>query len=416
MGRIFHDKTFVRVIIAFVCGIAWGLLFPSTAPFLGVVASAFVKCIKMVVVPIIFFSLVAGICSHDDGGKSVRSLFIKTIIYFEVMSILAILITFAITLLWRPGAGIDIAAFPAMDVSAYIEKGKNLTFSDFLLNIIPDSFFAALTGDKLLSVIFLAILFSIAVLRLPNREPIVRFINQGNRIFFQIMGIIIAFSPIATFAAIGYSVAHSGLDVLASLVNLLGVVLVSMIAFCSLLALIARWVYGIPVLRLMKSIKEEMVLAFATSSSESVFPQLLVKLEKFGASKKVVNFVLPMGYSFNLDGSAIYVTAGAIFIQQAYHIPFGPSDYLTLFCILLFTSKGAAGIAGAGFITLSATLGAIPGHPIPIEGLGLLLGIDRFMSDMRTICNVTGNTIGTMIIARSEDALEMPVTQLEHST
>jgi aerobic C4-dicarboxylate transport protein len=199
-------------------------------------------------------------------------------------------------------------------------------------------------------------------------------------------------------------VGQAGLASLSNLASLVLVIVLSMVVFCVLISLIARIFFGIPVIRLMVFIKQELILAYATSSSESVFPQLLEKLQAFGCTKRVASFVLPMGYSFNLDGTAIYVTAGAIFIQQAYGVTFTMTEYLTLFFILLFTSKGAAGVMGAGFITLSATLAAIPGQPIPLEGLAILLGIDRFMSDARTICNIVGNAVGTLIIAKSENA------------
>jgi aerobic C4-dicarboxylate transport protein len=405
-----HDKMFIKVLFAFVLGILYGVFFPDYTGLFEIVSNVFVRSIKLVVVPIIFFSLLAGMCSHAREEKGMPRLFMKTIVYFEVMSLIAILITFGLVLYFAPGSGLDIQSFPKSDTSSYIERVKGTGLKDFVYTIFPDNFFATLTQDHLLAVIFLAIISAIAISRTRKNEAMITFVEEANRFFFQVIHIIIGFSPYATFAAIAYSVGHAGLSSLSNLASLVGVIILSMFVFCVLICLIARIFFGIPILRLLVYIKQELLLAYATSSSESVFPQLLEKLEKFGCSKKVVSFVLPMGYSFNLDGTAIYVTAGAVFIQQAYQVSFSVTQYLTLFFILLFTSKGAAGVMGAGFITLSATLAAIPGQPIPLEGLAILLGIDRFMSDARTICNIVGNAVGTLIIAKSEDAF-IPVSE-----
>jgi aerobic C4-dicarboxylate transport protein len=320
------------------------------------------------------------------------------------MSLIAILITLGAMLYFTPGRGLDIRSFPTSDASSYVSRLKDSGLKQFLYTIFPDNFFATLTQDHLLAVIFLALISSLAILRVHKNEKLISFVEDANKFFFQVIGIIIGFAPYATFAAIAYSVGQAGLQSILNLGALVLVIIFSMLAFCVLICMIARIFFGIPIIRLFVFIKQELILAYATSSSESVFPQLLNKLETFGASKRVVSFVLPMGYSFNLDGTAIYVTAGALFIQQAYGVSFSMTEYMTLFFILLVTSKGAAGVMGAGFITLSATLAAIPGQPIPLEGLAILLGIDRFMSDARTICNIVGNAVGTLIIAKSEKA------------
>lgn len=399
-----HDRMFIKVMLAFILGILYGFFLPEYTGVFEVVSTIFVRCIKMVIVPIIFFSLVAGMCSHATGEKGMSRLFMKTLVYFEVMSLIAILITFAAMLLFKPGVGLDTMSFPQVDTSTYVNSLKDTSLRDFILTIFPDNFFATLTHDHLLAVIFLSVLSSIAIVRIPKNENIIGFVESANSFFFHLIHIIIGFAPYATFAAIAYSVGQAGLQSLSSLGALIFVVLFSMLVFCIFLCLVARLFFGIPIINLLIFIKQEMVLAYATSSSEAVLPQLLEKIEFFGAKKRITSFVLPMGYSFNLDGTAIYVTAGAIFIQQAYQVPFSVTEYLTLFFILLFTSKGAAGVMGAGFITLSATLAALPGQPIPLTGLAILLGIDRFMSDARTVCNVLGNVVGSLIIAKSENA------------
>lgn len=407
-----HDKMFIKVLLAFILGILYGVFFPTYTGVFEVISAIFVRSIKMVVVPIIFFSLVAGMCSHAKEEKGMTRLFIKTLVYFEIMSLLAILITFAAMLHFVPGEGLDINSFPRADTSSYVTRLKDSGLKQFLFTIFPDNFFATLTHDHLLAVIFLAVVSSVAIMRVPKNESLISFVNNANKFFFQVINLVIGFAPVATFSAIAYSVGQAGISSLVSLGNLVLVIILSMFVFCFILCLIAQLFFGIPVLRLFAFIKQELILAYATSSSETVFPQLLTKLESFGSSKRVASFVLPMGYSFNLDGTAIYVTAGAIFIQQAYGVSFSMTEYLTLFFILLVTSKGAAGVMGAGFITLSATLAAIPGQPIPLEGLAILLGIDRFMSDARTICNIVGNAVGTLIIAKSEKAFT-PVSREE---
>lgn len=395
---------FIKVLLAFILGILYGAFLPQYTGVFEIVSTIFVRCIKMVVVPIIFFSLVGGMCSHAKEEKGMPRLFVKTIIYFEIMSLLAILVTFGAMLYFSPGEGLDIRSFPKTDASSYVSRLKDAGLKEFLFTIFPDSFFATLTQEHLLAVIFLAVISSIAILRVRHNEPLIAFVDHANKFFFQVIHIVIGFAPYATFAAIAYSVGQAGLKSLSNLGTLVCVIILSMFVFCLILCLIARIFFNVPIIRLFVYLKEEFILAYATSSSESVFPQLLTKLENFGCTKRVASFVLPMGYSFNLDGTAIYVTAGAIFIQQAYGVVFSIQEYLTLFFILLVTSKGAAGVMGAGFITLSATLAAIPGQPIPLEGLAILLGIDRFMSDARTICNIVGNAVGTLIIAKSENA------------
>lgn len=400
------DKMFRTIIFAFILGLLFGIFFPSATANFDLISVLFVRCIKMVVVPIIFFSLVAGMCKHSSEGQGVKKLFIKTLVYFELMSVIAIILTFALMLLFRPGDGIDLSPFQSIDISSFRSKTQHTSIREFVFSIFPESFFGTLTRDNLIAVIFLSVVSALSILKLPKNAAIIHFVDEANRFFFQLIHLVVKFSPIAIFAAIAHTIGQSGIKSLASLSYLIFVVLVSMLVFCFVLGLIAQFVFRIPVLKLLVHIKQEMLLAFATSSSETVFPQLLEKLESFGCSQKTASFVLPMGYSFNLDGTAIYVTAGALFIQQAYHVSFSFADYLQLFLILLVTSKGAAGVTGAGFVALSATLATIPGTPIPLEGLAILLGIDRFMSDARTICNIVGNAVGSLIIAKSENAFD----------
>ncbi len=392
---------FLQVMIAVILGILVGVFAPSFAVELKIIATLFIRFIKMVISPVVFVSIILGVCSHSKHG-GIGKLAFRTIVYFEIMSVVAILITFGYMLLFKPGAGFNISTFQGVDVSKFTPKsGSTGGFGEFFIHMVPENVFATLAGDNLLAVIVLAVIFSIAILQINDNAKIVNFLQSANDIFFKMIAIISRISPLAAFGAIAATVGQQGISALTMLGYFILILGISMVTFWIVLFIVGK-IYGFNAIKLMKHIKEEMSIAFGTSSSESVFPQLMQKLETFGCSKKVVSFVLPTGYAFNLDGTAIYVTAGAVFIQQAYNIPFTTTEFLMLLFTILLVSKGAAGITGAGFVTLSAILAAMPGHIIPIEGLALLLGIDRFMSDARVVTNIIGNTIGTVIIAKSE--------------
>lgn len=400
--HILEKHLFLQVVIAVILGIIVGIIAPNFAVKLKLIATIFIQCIKMVISPIVFVSIILGVCSHSKHGN-VGKLAFKTLVYFEIMSIVAVIITFGFMIFFQPGSGFNISLFQDVDISKYKPKlGSTGGFEEFLTRMIPENVFATLAGDNLLTVIVLAVIFSITILQIKNNAKIISSLQSANDIFFKMIAIILKISPSAAFGAIAATVGQQGISALTMLSYFILILGISMVTFWIVLYIIGR-LYEFDSIKLMKHIKEEMSIAFGTSSSESVFPQLLQKLETFGCSKKVVSFVLPTGYVFNLDGTAIYVTAGAVFIQQAYHVPFTASEFFILLFTILVASKGAAGITGAGFVTLSATLAAMPGHIIPIEGLALLLGIDLFMSDARAITNIIGNTIGTVIIAKSED-------------
>ena len=399
---------FIQVMLAVILGIIVGVFAPDIAVELKLIATLFIRFIKMVISPVVFVSIILGVCSHSKHG-GIGKLAFRTLVYFEIMSVVAIAITFGYMLLFQPGSGFNISIFQGVDVSKFKPKaGSTGGFGEFITHMVPENVFATLAGDNLLAVIVLAVIFSIAILQIKNNDKIINFLQSANDIFFKMIGIISRISPLAAFGAIAATVGQQGLSSLTMLVYFILILGISMVSFWIVLYFIGR-LYGFSAIKLMKHIKEEMSIAFGTSSSESVFPQLMQKLETFGCSKKVVSFVLPTGYAFNLDGTAIYVTAGAVFIQQAYNIPFTITEFFMLIFTILIVSKGAAGITGAGFVTLSAILAAMPGHIIPIEGLALLLGIDRFMSDARVVTNIIGNTIGTVIIAKSEGEFEPKV-------
>ncbi|WP_186649249.1 cation:dicarboxylate symporter family transporter [Fluviispira vulneris] len=406
LSHFFQKQLFLQVVIAVILGIIVGVTLPSHAIDLKIIAVLFIRLIKMVITPVVFVSIVLGVCANKEH-RSIGKLAFKTLIYFEIMSIVAVLITFGYMFLLQPGSGFNIGLFNGIDVSKFKPKeGSTGGFMEFITHMVPESVFGTLAGDNLLAVIVLAVIFSVAILQIEETTKVVTFFKHANDVFFKMIALISRVSPIAAFAAISATVGSQGIGALTMLGYFILVMGISMVTFWVIVYIVGKF-YGFSAIKLMRHIKEEMSIAFGTSSSESVFPQLMNKLETFGCSKKVVSFVLPTGYAFNLDGTAIYVTAGAIFIQQAYNIPFGFPEYLGLFLTILIVSKGAAGITGAGFVTLSAILAAMPNHIIPIEGLALLLGIDRFMSDARVVTNIVGNTVGTVIIAKSEDEFKL---------
>jgi len=405
----FKQQLILQVIVAIILGVLVGLVAPELGKQLNVISVIFIKLIKMVIVPLIFVSIIIGICGHHHE-KGVGSLAVRSLIYFEIMSIVAIILSFIVTAYLQPGAGFNINMAQGIDVSKYVAQ---TTTSEgviaFILGIVPESFLGVLSGHNLLPVVVLSVIVAIAIMRIPRaeREATLAFLKLPNAILFAIIAMIATISPLAAFGAIANAVGQHGLSALLPLGYLVFTIAITMVLFVLLLGVVARF-YGFSIFALIRHIKSELLVAFSTSSSESVFPQLLVRLQQFGCSKSVVSFVLPAGYSFNLDGTAIYVVGGALFLQQAYGIPFTFSDYLVLFSIILVTSKGAAGVSGAGFVTLAATLAAVPGHIIPIEGMALLLAIDRFMSDLRTICNVIGNSVATVIIAKAQNEFTPP--------
>jgi len=414
LWQLIRSQLIIQVIIAITLGVIVGLTFPETAKQLQIISAIFIKLIKLVIVPLIFVSLILGICQHRHD-KGIGKLAIITIIYLEVISTIAILIAFAIMLYLEPGAGFNTQTVQHNDVSHYFTTTTTETnLPSFIMNIIPDSIVGVLAEHNLLAVIFLAVVMSVAILRAKEAAaPILTLLTSVNKILFNLIAMVAAISPLAAFGAIAAAIGQHGLSALLPLGYLILCIVLAMVLFIGFMFFMAHW-YSFSAWQLMKYIKNELLIAFSTSSSEAVFPQLLMKLEHFGCSKSVVSFVLPMGYSFNLAGTGIYVIAGALFIQQAYGISFGLYEYALLLGIILVTSKGAAGVTGAGFVTLAATLSALPGHMIPLEGLALLLGIDRFMSDLRTMSNVVGNALATVMIAKSCGEFHPP-TQLKES-
>lgn len=395
----------LQVLIAIVLGIAVGQFFPHQGESLKVLSDVFVKMIKMVIAPIVFFTIVIGISGMGDM-KKIGRIGGKALLYFEIITTFAMVIGVAVMYIIRPGAGMSTAGVKAADVAKYTKDAAASShgFIDFMTSIVPDNVMAAFSKGDMLPVLFFSILFGLAMAGLgDSAKPVTNFLEKMNEIFFRIVGIIMKFSPIAAFGAMSYTIGKFGVHSLFSLGKMMGSVYVTMALFIFIvLGSICR-MYGFSLIKLLKFIKEELLLVLGTSSSESALPRVMEKLEKFGASKPVVGLVVPTGYSFNLDGTSIYLSMAGLFIAQAYGIELNWIQVLTFMGVLMLTSKGAAGITGSGFVTLAATIAAIPNNVIPIEGMALLIGVDRFMSEARAITNIIGNSVATIVIAKSEN-------------
>ncbi|QPA31480.1 dicarboxylate/amino acid:cation symporter [Thermaerobacillus caldiproteolyticus] len=407
--RINFKNLTVRVIIGIILGVVVGFLFPEFGAKLKVLADGFIKLIKMVIAPIIFFTVVIGIGNMGDL-KKVGRIGGRALIYFEIVTTFALAIGIIVVNLIKPGVGFNTEAVKGGDISQYTQQAEAVNHGavEFLLSIIPDNVVAAMAKGELLPILFFAVLFGLVTASLGEKaKPVVELFERLADIFFGIVNMVMKVSPIAAFGAMAYTIGTFGLGSLVSLGKLMVSVYITMILFIVVvLGAIAKY-YGFSIFKFIAYIKEEILLVLGTSSSESALPKMIERLEKYGCSKSVVGLVIPTGYSFNLDGTSIYLSMAAIFIAQAYGIDLTIWQELTLLGVLMLTSKGAAGVTGSGFITLAATLSAFP--MIPVEGIALLLGVDRFMSEARAITNLIGNGVATVVVSKMENEFHPPV-------
>jgi aerobic C4-dicarboxylate transport protein len=396
----------VQVVIGILLGITIGFIFPEFGAQLKVLADIFIKLIKMVIAPIIFFTIVIGIGSMGDL-KKVGRIGGKALLYFEVVTTFALAIGILIVSILQPGNGFNTSGAEGADVSEFTKQAEESShgFMDFLMGIVPENAVAALAGGDLLPILFFAVLFGLATASVGEKAaPVISLFEKLTEIFFAIVNMIMKMSPIAAFGAMAYTIGNFGIGSLVSLGKLMGSVYITMFLFIVLiLGGIAKY-YKFNIFSFIKYIKEEILLVLGTSSSESALPKLMQKLERYGCSKSVVGLVVPTGYSFNLDGTSIYLSMAAMFIAQAYGVDLSIWQMATLLGVLMLTSKGAAGVTGSGFITLAATLAAFP--MIPVEGMALILGVDRFMSEARAITNLIGNGVATVAISKMEDEFD----------
>ncbi|MDG4657368.1 dicarboxylate/amino acid:cation symporter [Ectobacillus antri] len=395
----------VQVVIAIITGILVGHFFPAFGTELKILADVFIKLIKMVIAPIVFFTIVIGIAGMGDV-KKVGRIGGKALLYFEVVTTFALAIGILVVNIVKPGEGINPDGATA-DVSSFAKQAEATEqgFIPFIVNIIPDNIISAMAKGELLPILFFAVLFGISLAAMgKSAKPVIDLFDKLCHGFFGIVNMIMKVSPIAAFGAMSYTIGKFGLGSLISLGKLMSSVYLTMFFFIILvLGGIAKF-YGFNIFKFIKYMKDEIFLVLGTSSSESALPRLMERLINYGCSKSVVGLVVPTGYSFNLDGTSIYLSMAALFIAQAFGIDLSLWEQLTLLGILMVTSKGAAGVTGSGFVTLAATLAAFP--MIPVEGMALLLGVDRFMSEARAITNLIGNGVATVVVAKMENEFQ----------
>jgi len=403
----FYQHLYIQVLTAITIGILLGHFYPETAITMKPLGDGFIKLIKMIIAPIIFCTVVNGIAGVQDMSKIGR-VGVKALLYFEVVSTSALLVGLIVVHIIRPGEGmnVDVSTLDIKNLSTYTDGIKNHNAVDFLLNVIPTSVVDAFAKGEILQVLLFSLLFgfSLAAIKETGAE-VVTFINKLATVLFGIVETIMKLAPIGAFGAMAFTIGKYGITSLAPLAKLMGCFYLTCLLFIFIvLGIIAKYA-GFNIVRFIIYIKDELLIVLGTSSSESVLPRIITKLENLGCSKSVVGLVIPTGYSFNLDGTSIYLVMAAIFVAQATNTPLNMTQELTILGVLLLTSKGAAGVSGSGFVTLAATLSVIPS--IPIAGLALILGIDRFMSEARALTNLIGNGVATVVAAKWEDALDV---------
>ncbi|AWT36781.1 C4-dicarboxylate transport protein [Deinococcus arenae] len=406
MPKIFRSL-YVQVLTAIVIGVLVGHFFPTVGEGLKPLGDGFIKLIKVVIGPIIFCTVVSGVASMRDT-KKIGRVGGKALLYFEVVTTAALLIGLFVVNLVGPGRGMNInpATLDTSAIAKYTEAAGEQTVADFVLHIIPTTFVSAFTEGDLLQVLLIALLSGFALIRMGDLGArVLKGIDAVSVLVFQILGFIMKLAPIGAFGAMAFTIGKYGVGSLQQLAALMGTFYLTCALFVFVILNVIAKIAGFSLLKFLRYIKEELLLVLGTSSSESALPRLMTKLEHAGANKSVVGLVVPTGYSFNLDGTSIYLTMAAVFIAQATNTDLSFAQELALLAILLLTSKGAAGVTGSGFVVLAGTLAAL--GSVPVAGLALILGIDRFMSEGRAITNIIGNGVATLVVARSEKALDM---------
>lgn len=394
-----------QILIGLVLGIIVGAIFfgnPDVASYLQPIGDIFLRLIKMIVIPIVISSIIVGVASVGDTKKLGR-LGGKTIIYFEIITTVAIIIGLFVANIFHPGSGVDMTSLQKTDINSYVETAsevKSHGFADTFVNIVPSNIFAAIIEGNMLAIIFFSVLFGLGLTAVGDRgKPVLAFFQGTADTMFYITNQIMKFAPFGVFALIGVTVSKFGLESLIPLGKLVITVYATMAFFIVVvLGLVAKMV-GVNIFKFIKSIKDELLLAYSTASSETVLPRIMEKVEKFGVPKSISSFVIPTGYSFNLDGSTLYQALAAVFIAQMYGIHLSITEQISLMLVLMVTSKGIAGVPGVSFVVLLATLGTVG---IPVEGLAFIAGIDRILDMARTAVNVVGNSLAAVVIAKWE--------------
>ena len=396
---------YVQVLIGIVLGIIVGLLFPAFFQTGKIISDVFISLIKMVIAPIIFFTVVLGITGAGNM-KKVGRVGGKGILYFEIVSTIALLIGLVVGTFIQPGKGVVLANTNTEKVAAYVDQGKAMNWVDFFTHIVPDNIIGAFAKGDIIQILFFSIFFAIGLMMIKKgNEGIINTFGVINKALFNILHIIMKLSPIGAFGGMAYTMGKFGIGSLLILGKFMLTFYITVLIFIFLILNAIMRYYGFSLIKLLKYLKEEIFIVIGASSSEAVLPSVMEKLEQAGCEKSVVGLIIPTGYSFNLDGTSIYLSMAIIFLAQVFDIEFSIAQQLTIFGILLITSKGAAGVTGSGFIVLASTLTAI--KVIPLEGLALLIGVDRFMSEARSVTNFIGNAVATVVISKHEKAIDM---------
>ena len=402
-----YKSLYAQVIFAVTVGVLLGHFYPQLGTQMKPLGDGFIKLIKMIIAPIIFYTVVVGIAGMEDM-KKVGKTGGLALLYFEIMSTVALVIGLIVVNLLKPGSGmhVDAATLDTKAIAAYTEPGQMQGTVDFLLHVIPTSVVDAFAKGEILQVLLFSVMFGFALHKFGGRGTMVfDFIEKFSHVLFDIVGIIMKVAPIGAFGAMAFTIGKYGVGSLFSLGKLMGSFYLTCLLFVFVVLGIVSRLHGFSIFKFVRYIKEELLIVLGTSSSESVLPRMMEKMENLGARKSVVGLVIPTGYSFNLDGTSIYLTMAAVFIAQATDTPLDITHQITLLLVLLLTSKGAAGVTGSGFIVLAATLSAV-GH-VPVAGLALILGIDRFMSEARALTNLVGNGVATLVVAKWTGDLDM---------
>jgi aerobic C4-dicarboxylate transport protein len=396
---------YVQVLIGIILGIIVGLLFPAFFQTGKIISDVFISLIKMVIAPIIFFTVVLGITGAGNM-KKVGRVGGKGILYFEIVSTIALLIGLVVGTFIKPGKGVVLANTNKEKVATYVDQGKEMNWVDFFTHIVPDNIIGAFAKGDIIQILFFSIFFAVGLMMIKKgNEGIINTFGVINKALFNILHIVMKLSPIGAFGGMAYTMGKFGLGSLLILGKFMLTFYCTVLIFIFLILNGIMRYYGFSLIKLLKYLKEEIFIVIGASSSEAVLPSVMEKLEQAGCEKSVVGLIIPTGYSFNLDGTSIYLSMAIIFLAQVFDVEFSISQQLTIFGILLITSKGAAGVTGSGFIVLASTLTAI--KVIPLEGLALLIGVDRFMSEARSVTNFIGNAVATVVISKHEKAIDM---------
>jgi aerobic C4-dicarboxylate transport protein len=401
-----YKQLYVQVVVAIVLGATLGHFEPALAEAMKPLGDAFIKLVKMIIAPVIFLTIVTGIAGMTQL-RTVGRVFAKTMAYFLFFSTLALVVGMLVAHVVQPGAGMNInpADLDQSAVNDYVQKSHELSLVGFLMDIIPKTLVSPLVGDNILQVLFVAVLFGLSLAMVGEKgRPVLNLLEALTTPVFRLVHMLMRAAPIGAFGAIAFTIGKYGVGMLVNLGWLVGSFYLTSLLFVIVILGLVSWWCGFSIFRLIRYLKAELLLVLGTSSSESALPSLMEKMERAGASKSVVGLVVPTGYSFNLDGTNIYMTLAALFIAQATNTELSLGHQIMLLLVAMLSSKGAAGVTGAGFITLAATLAVVP--EVPVAGMALILGIDRFMSECRSLTNFTGNAVATLVVARWENALD----------